>query len=33
MIHPALTEDRLLFNIGHIEKNIFRSNGGPVMLV
>lgn len=31
MIHPALTEDRLLFNIRHLEKNIFRSNGGPVM--
>ena len=31
MLHPALTENRLLFNIGHLEKNIFRSNGGPVM--
>jgi hypothetical protein len=23
MLHPALTENRLLFNIGHFEKNIF----------
>jgi hypothetical protein len=31
MLHPALTENRLLFNIGHLEENIFRSNGGSVM--
>jgi len=33
MIHPALSENRLLFNIGHLEQNIFRSNGGRLCLV
>jgi hypothetical protein len=28
MVHPVLDENRLLSNIGHLEKNILHSNGG-----
>jgi hypothetical protein len=31
MVHPVLNEIRLLSNIGHLEKNILHSNGGPRM--
>jgi len=31
MVHPVLDENRLLSNIGHLEKNILCSNGGPRM--
>jgi len=33
MVHPVLDENRLLSNIGHLEKNILHSNGGPLMLI